>query len=198
MDETDFEWETPLTPTISGGSVSRHRLSTLLALLTAAIALAACTATDTSARPVALPTVTVTATTTATPEAPVVVPGFPDDLQGDWCTREDSPEQECFSLTELVSEYPDAHVIDTSLVNGAYVYVVCVANVSADDCSMADRAGLSYFPVGVDWECDPGDYFTGCDPDYSSAHDPSVARLVHEYNHQQDAAYHDAPPMYRR
>ena len=62
---------------------------------------------------------------------------------------------------------------------------------------MAAKMFIDYFPVGVGWNC-VQQWAAGCNPDFTSAHDPSMPRIVIPYNHQQDELYHDNEPMYRQ
>lgn len=127
----------------------------------------------------------------------MIVPGYPDELQGTWCTR--SGPDECFSLTDILERFPDAyldHENASDEVPGASDYALCLEL----ECSTAASMYLRYFPAGVEWDCRDIEVsqagWPDCDPDFTSDHDSSVPRLVQLMNHQQDVNYVDVPPMY--
>ena len=128
---------------------------------------------------------------------------FPAELQGTWCQREDPSA--CFSLIELLTDWPHAYMPDREPWPGDYQpdshwYKICldVEYGFGGDCSMAATMFVAYYPQGVDGPC-PGAIAAGwpaCEGNYS--HDTSVARLVIEANHQQGDLYWDMPPMYEQ
>ncbi|TYL51186.1 hypothetical protein [Agromyces mariniharenae] len=135
------------------------------------------------------------------PPAPIL-PGLPADLSGKWCTR--TGEQECFDAAETLAKYPQAFVDESypdASTPGTTTFVICLQPDLGDSCSVAGTMLLEYFPAGVAWDCVAtqveGAGWPACTPDYTDAHYSSEPRLVHQYNHQQDETYHDAPPMYR-
>ena len=134
---------------------------------------------------------------------------FADDLQGMWCTQgtpitdnEAVDEKNCFSLSNVLDKWPDAHAGETAAdwpVSGARTYTICLDDGS---CPVAASIYLAFFPSGVTWNCPTAarqDFnLASCDPDYSSDHRRQRDRLVILYNHQQGSVYADAPPMYRK
>ena len=170
------------------------RVSMALAMLPAAIAAADYIAEVNFPRNVRALTIDVDEDALST------VPGFPDEIQGEWCTRPEAPEQECFSLAALAQEFPDLTFGDASpYTAGATSYKICLVLDMGDSCSMAGRTYYLYLPAGVDWDCNSMNTFgMVCDPDYSSLHDASEPRIMLLYNHQQDVVYHDTVPMYRK
>lgn len=138
------------------------------------------------------------------PQAPaepaVIVPGYPDELQGMWCTRLGSDE--CFSLTDITERFPDTYLSSersSDEVPGASDYTLCL-QLDGPSCTTAASVFLRYFPAGVEWDCQDIEVsqagWPDCDPDFTSDHDSSVPRLVQLLNHQQDVNYADVPPMY--
>lgn len=125
----------------------------------------------------------------------------PTELQGSWCT---SDQSQCVNFTELLDQYPDAFFGESSTSDeGSTSYTFCLSNDLGDllgspACTTAGSMYFEYFPVGVGWDCvaHADDWQSGCDPDYSSEHDTSMARVVQLLNHQQGTAYVDSPPMY--
>ncbi|WP_157487555.1 hypothetical protein [Leifsonia sp. Root112D2] len=152
-------------------------------------------------------TIYVTAPTTiASPAtAPPVVTapaGFPAALSGTWCTKSDP--NNCFSAAELVAQHQGAFVADTFKPDalGTTGYDICVEPDSNKTCDMAGTMLIEYFPAGVAWNCVAVEVkqkgWPTCNPDFTSAHITSKARIVILPNHQQDSVYHDTEPMYRR
>jgi hypothetical protein len=134
-----------------------------------------------------------------------VVEGFPDELQGKWCSEDGKT---CFSASELLAEHPQAFVQSTDpsyKVKGATDFSICLArDMGADSCTTAASMFLRYFPQGVEWNCDAFaaegrlDGFTSCRADTVVAHDMTKDRLIILPNHQQDTEYIDSVPMYRK
>lgn len=128
--------------------------------------------------------------------------GFPSELQGTWCEREDPSS--CFSLTQLLSEYPNAEFTGSGPdawgnQPQATGFSFCLNGSQGEfGCSTAETMLISYFPAGVDGDC-PGaiaNGWPGCENDYP--HDTSEPRLVIEPNHQQGQLFWDQPPMYKQ
>jgi hypothetical protein len=168
-------------------TMKRRTTHVLCAAVIAVAALSACTAVPTHA-----PTTTQSAQDSK----------FPSDISGKWCTH-DSPSM-CFDSSDFSSKYPNSFLeeIDKDKANpGASVYDICLETDLDNGCSMASTMLLEYLPKGVVWNCrteaETNFGLDSCDPDYSEAHDTSEPRLVRLANHQQDAVYHDDPPMYR-
>jgi pimeloyl-ACP methyl ester carboxylesterase len=140
------------------------------------------------------------------------VSALPAELRGEWCTRSGNDPllggggEPCFSFAELMASFPDAvvEVADEQapdLPDVWQIYVCLEPDLDDGMCSTAVSMFLKYFPAGVQWSCQ--DYASSqgwatCDPDFTSAHEPSSARLVIEPNHQQGEGYRDTEPMYRR
>jgi hypothetical protein len=127
---------------------------------------------------------------------------FPSEMSGKWCTH-DAPST-CFDSSDFNAKYPNSFLeaIDKDKANpSARVYDICLEADLDNGCSMASTMLLEYLPKGVAWNCrteaETNFGLNSCDPDYTEAHDTSQPRLVRLANHQQDAAYHDSPPMYR-
>lgn len=133
---------------------------------------------------------------TPSPSPSAAANGFPSELQGTWCKRSDTSD--CFSLTAEKQKFPQM-VLESSgrSDDGTIGYTLCLELDMGSSCSMAATMFIDYFPVGVGWNCGQ-QWAAGCDPDFTSAHDPSKPRIVIPYNHQQDDLYHDSEPMYRR
>lgn len=138
--------------------------------------------------------VTPTPTPSASPSE--AASGFPNELEGTWCKRSDTTG--CFSLTTEKQKYPQLALEDVSRSDdGSTTYSICLEFDLGASCSMAATMYIDYFPVGVGWNCIQ-QWAAGCNPDFTSAHDPSMPRIVIPYNHQQDEQYHDNEPMYRQ
>ncbi len=137
----------------------------------------------------------------------------PEDLRGQWCYRSDPDD--CFSFAELMEEYPGSGFANqyTAPMDGlpeATGYVFCYAFDQGDGCTTAMTGYFTYFPPGAVWDCEthyppagsadpePWEWVGGCEPDFSDAHDTSVARLVKEVNHQHGQSYNDVEPRYRQ
>lgn len=131
----------------------------------------------------------------------VTIPGLPQELRGRWCTRSD--REKCFDGIETLANYPEAFVYDAydDDVLGSTFYTLCLSpDLGEDGCTVAMSMYLEYFPPGVDWDCPRWKVATGdfpaCDPDFTSAHDASLPRLVIPLNHQHNVNYVDTEPMY--
>jgi hypothetical protein len=99
-----------------------------------------------------------------------------------------------------VTEYPEAFLAEVppDFSAGTTSFVICLEeDLESSGCTTAASMILTYFPAGVGWQCEPPEGSRACNPDYSDAHDSSVARLVREPNHQMNDDYVDAPPIYR-
>jgi hypothetical protein len=118
-----------------------------------------------------------------------------------WCMRSDP--NNCFSEAKIVEQYPQAFLDESgpsSEAPGATDYAICLEpDTGTDSCPFAVTISARYFPVGVGWNCVQLEVpeHSACDPDYTSAHDPSQPRVVVIPNHQMDAEYHDSEPMYQ-
>lgn len=184
-----------------GEPVNRLRIVVAVVVMSGIGWLTACTPSQVVATPAATVTVTATVTATPAPAGQDHVTGFPQLLQGSWCTKPDSPEQYCFDLPAIVFEYPGAFLADvTSNYDvGTISFTICADEepVGTAGCGVANSMYLTYYPAGVSWHCEPPEGFGACNPDYTDAHDDSVERLVREHNHQHGDDYADSPPMYR-
>lgn len=135
--------------------------------------------------------------------AAAAIPGLPDALSGKWCTR--ATPTTCFDAAELKKRTPTVQVETagpSERVPGAMDYTLCVQLDLGDHCTTASSIYLRYFPAGTPWNCArwlaaSGTPLPSCEPDYTSAHDPSEPRLIVRPNHQQAPTYIDSPPMYR-
>lgn len=128
---------------------------------------------------------------------------YPDDIQGEWCQAEDASQ--CFSLTTLLAEHPSTFMQGDVGFPSPYQpesrsYVICLEHDGSDwdSCTTAATMYLTYYPEGVDGDCENIATFgwPACENGY--AHDTSKPRLVIQANHQQGDLYWDMPPMYRR
>lgn len=128
---------------------------------------------------------------------------YPDDLQGTWCQREDTSQ--CFSLKDVLTQHPSAFLQGDIGFPSPYQpesrsYVICLEHDSSDwdGCTTAATMYLTYYPQGVDGDCERIATFgwPSCGNDYT--HDTSEPRLVIQANHQQGDLYWDMPPMYRQ
>lgn len=127
------------------------------------------------------------------------------DLEATWCSIDDPSE--CVRLADLVAEHPDGGFPDGTQIasDEATPVSFCASyDLGDDSCTMAATSSFRYIPPGVSWDCEaearqsPFDFRTsGCEPDYTWAHDDRFPRLVRVPNHQHDAAYYDSVPMYR-
>lgn len=132
---------------------------------------------------------------------------IPPEISGKWCTIS---QDECIDLATERSEHPNLFVQKQS---DAYSgrgggFKVCLDGdldritdgQLERECSMAASMFIDYYPLGSQWDCGSQLEEWGlpsCDPDYSDYHDVAKERIVIRPNHQQDAVYHDSPPMYR-
>lgn len=133
----------------------------------------------------------------------------PPFLKSKWCTKSGD---ECFDLAEERKEHPNLFIswngnVSETEVTGVGICLeddlTQIRNGVVDrDCSESMRVSIEYYPVGVGWNCSDAssrgwDDLTKCVPDYTNDHDLTKDRIVIRPNHQQDAVYHDMPPMYR-
>ncbi len=140
-----------------------------------------------------------TASASASPTASASIEGLPSELDGEWCS---SSGDECVSFPDLAEQFPNAWVHSSEASpSGVTRYVICLdADLGDSSCTTAMTMYLDYFPVGVSWDCETdgaGDFFSTCNPDYTSEHDTSQVRLVKQLNHQMEDYYADAHPLYR-
>lgn len=183
------------------------RMAVVMALLACIGSMTGCTGARDPAAATVTTTVTATVTATPSPTCPVAaspareVPDLPVELQGTWRNALDG---ECFSFAQLKAEYPDLWISsgeDISADHSSSFEVCFVPDPGDGMCpGTADSAIYEYFPAGVAWNCEEvaATDWTGCDPDYTSLHDTSRARLVNPPNHQMNDAYIDSPPYYRQ
>lgn len=135
--------------------------------------------------------------------AAAAIPGLPDALSGKWCTR--AAPTTCFDGAEIKKRSPAVQVETagpSDHVPGATDYTLCLQLDLGDHCTTASSIYLRYFPAGTPWNCArmlaaSGFRLPSCEPDYTSAHDPSEPRLIIRPNHQQAPTYIDSPAMYR-
>ncbi|MFF1572497.1 hypothetical protein ACFVWR_07085 [Leifsonia sp. NPDC058292] len=139
---------------------------------------------------------------TITLTAPATIPGLSAELSGKWCPR--SGDQRCFDTASILIRWPSAFVRDISPgdVPGVTEYAICLeADLGPGDCTMADSEFIAYYPVGVGWNCVQveviGKGWPACDPDATSSHDPSQARVTILPNHQMSETFVDSEALYR-
>lgn len=119
---------------------------------------------------------------------------------GTWCNVTDAGD--CLSLEGLQAQYPEGGFPDGQPVLGEEKEIIsfCLGyDLGEEQCSMANSVFFTYYPAGVEWNCQEEAAFgdpPACDPDYTDAHDARFPRLVRELNHQQGEQYADAPPYY--
>ena len=157
----------------------------------------------TAAAPSDSPTQSVSPSPTVPASAPPVsgpsIDGLPAELEGAWCSSLDAA---CFSFAQLRAQYPDVILAsgDEISLEGPAFFEFCLTPDTAGTCDLASTALYEYFLPGVPWECQDAADAIGlpsCDPDYTSLHDISRARLLNVPNHQMNDLYQDVPPFYR-
>ena len=123
---------------------------------------------------------------------------FPAELQGTWC--EEAAHYSCFSLATLLASYPKASFHEGPLPStyqpAARDYILCTPYGASTATCGTQRTLVTYFPVGVDSDCEGAIAagWTGCTGNY--VHDLSRPRLVWQSNYQHGDLYADQPPLY--